>query len=113
MPKTYLSDLMTEEEREKMKAHALKIEQKKSITEEWLAVCEFGKFYGWEAIQAFERGDITIPQMYSYIDGARKIYSAEVYDMAIAVAAGYRGNDKNNSFEKLLSQHITNMKEVS
>ena len=31
MPKTYLSDLMTEEDREKMKAHALKIEQKNQI----------------------------------------------------------------------------------
>ena len=110
--KVYLSDLMSDDDKAKMKAFKLANEKTQSemITHEWLAVCEFGFYYGWEAIKSFENDEITINDMYRYIDGARNIHARHVYDAAKSARAG---NTSTDGFNTLMSPYLKEMKEVN
>lgn len=107
-PTVNLLDLMTDEDRAKIKAREIHIEQVESgmMTKEWLSICEFGMYYGWSAIQSFRNDEITIDEMYQYIKGARKIHASHIYDHAIANIA------RNGNFDKVMAEYIKDMKEV-
>lgn len=109
--KVYLSDVMTDADKAKMKAFRLANERNRAdfITSEWQTVCELGFFYGYKAIESFLNDEISIAQMNTYIDGARKIHARHIYDTAIAVRAGM-SNGKD--FAKLMSPYLNEMKEV-
>ena len=114
-PKVYLSDLMSEKDKQTMRNREIRIEKEKAsyTTQEWLSLCELGIYYGWPSVQDVMTDKISISQMNQFLKGGRKIHASWIYDIAIAVAAGYRGKDKNNSFETLLAPYIKDMKEVN
>lgn len=116
MPKTYLSDLMSDEDKAKMKAWEQAQFKAKSewITKEWYMLSELGYYIGWGAVEAVINDKITLDFARLLIEGARKVHDSEVIDMAMAVAAGFRGNtEKSKSFDKLMASYMQSMKEVA
>lgn len=103
-----LTDLMTPEEQERV----VKREEARTamITREWMAVAELGYYYGWGAIQDLLNDVITLPQAKLFVEGARKIHSSEVYDLAVANIAG--NSSKKGQFEKTMKYYIKDMRTV-
>lgn len=116
MAKTYLSDLLSEKDKAKMRAweQAQIKAESELITKEWFMLSKLGYYYGWPAVEAVMQDRITLDFARLMIEGAEKIHSTEVYDMGLSVAAGFRGNTvKSRDFDKILSDHINNMKRVA
>ena len=109
---TKLTDLMTDEHRAKVKARDIAIDEQKAnmMTQEWLAICEFGFYYGYEAIKSFNNDELTIAQMNEYIKGARKIHAQHVYDETMALIAS---KSKFDDYKKIMKPYLDEMKEVA
>lgn len=105
-----LLDLMSAEDATKARVKAAKREARASevMTAEYMLLAELGVYYGWQAVMSVLDDTITIPQARMFIEGARKMHSADVLDSAIA---GVAANAKKKShFEKVMKPFITNMK---
>ena len=102
-----LTDLMSEESKQKIAAYRERIETVVKINvmhKEQLDVCKLGFYYGWEAIKSFENNEITIDEMKMYIKGAEKIHAKHVYDMYVALGSIYSdelSNTMNNYINEI------------
>jgi ABC-type Fe3+ transport system substrate-binding protein len=102
-PKNLL-DLMTPEDRAKVEqmAKTRQSQAPPSVSREWSQLAELGLLFGWPAIQAYLDDVITDAQANELILAARYIQAGMVYDQAIAVLAGSRGN-----FEALMKPYLS------
>lgn len=96
-----LLDLMTPEEREKVRARQSKAEL---VSSEWDLLSEIGVFYGWQAIMDVINDVVTLDQAKQLVRGARKLQSQSVYDMAIANLAG--NAPKKATFMALMKPYL-------
>lgn len=90
-----LLDLLPEDERKKAIERGRKRfaqnEARKGmkISPEIYATAEFGYYYGWDAIQAVRNNEITLDEMNTLLEGARKVwYSKLVEQGGITTVAG-------------------------
>ncbi|WP_455677848.1 hypothetical protein [Sharpea azabuensis] len=84
-----LLDLMSQSDREKMLARyherTAKRDTDNKISTEVYLLAEFGYYFGWEAIQAVRHDDITIEEMFSLLEGARKVWYQKLVENARAM----------------------------
>ena len=78
-------DLMTAEERTKMldayKKRTEKGHDAKVSPETYLA-CEFATYFGWEGLQAIRNDEISLEEVYVYLEGMRKVRTRHLMDLA-------------------------------
>lgn len=105
-----LLNLMSEKDADRVLRSAKLREATKSevITNEWMMLAELGVHFGYEAIQAVLNDVITLQQARMLIEGARKLHSADVYDIAVAGAAA--NSQKASAFKKIMKPFADNMK---
>lgn len=106
---TNLLDLMTPEDRDKVKLRQELIEAQKAvlISNEWMVLSKLGFYYDFDAIKAVLDDYITIPQANMFIDGAERVHARHVYDYAVATLAGT--STTKGSFGKLMQGYIDKM----
>lgn len=78
-----LYDLMTPEQREEAREFVESRKEKAiddGITLEQYMTAEFGMYYGWGAIEAAKRQEITLDEMVVHILAARKVWYNQVLD---------------------------------
>lgn len=63
-------------------------DEKLKVDAEWLALAEFGNYYGWGGVQAILNNDIDGDTMVMLLQGARKIEARRFYDSAKASFIG-------------------------
>jgi hypothetical protein len=101
-------DTMTPEERAKVSRGKLEREKRVAgISNEWMGLAELGFYYGWSAVRDVLDDYITIEQANTFIQGARKLHSSHVYDLAVASLAG--NSTKSAHFERLVKRYVDNM----
>lgn len=73
-----LLDLMSKDDRELMLSRFRERTANKGydnrISSEIYLVAEFGYYFGWEAVNAVRHNEVTIEEMYSLLEGARKVW---------------------------------------
>lgn len=90
------------------------IEADGKVNDVWLFLAEFGYYFGWEGIKAVrEDKNFTMDEAVKLIKGARKVWSAKVYDHATASFIGsVSGQSKKPSqtFKKATTDLVKNSK---
>lgn len=104
-----LLDLMTEEERKRVKARAHKRRERGvvdvEISPEIYMVAEFGYYYGWQAVQAVRNNEISLTEMYALNEAARKVWYNKLVEnsrasmVATASAMAGKKQDAVKSFD--------------
>jgi hypothetical protein len=73
-------------------------DEKLKVDPEWLALAEFGYYYGWDAIQAVLSNEIDGETLVMLLQGARKLEARRFYDNAKAsFIGGASANSKKPS----------------
>lgn len=105
-----LLDLMTPEDREKVKQREQRLqeERKSLIGRQWMMLSELGCAYGWGAVQSVFNDEITLYQANMLVDGARKVHDGYVYDSAVATLAATSPN--KGTFNNLMKSYRNNMR---
>jgi len=111
--KTYLK-VSPEDHAKAVRAKALREGSATNVDEETLLIAEFGKHFGWAAVEAvLIHNSITADTMVNLIMGARKIDAQNTYDMAHAAFIGsLAANSKkpSKSFKDLTKNLVKQMK---
>lgn len=110
-----LLDLMTEEDRQRMLE---RYEQRMTpdpergqheVAPELYIVSELGYYYGWEAIMAVRNNEITLEEVYAYVEGAKKVYYSKLIEETHArIAAQQTAFSKypQSTFDKTMKPFI-------
>lgn len=80
-----LLDLMSAGERKKMlDAYKKRTEKGREtkVPPELYLTCEFATFFGWEGLQAIRKNEITLEEVYSLLEGMRKVRSRQLSELA-------------------------------
>lgn len=75
---------LTQEDLDKVAARKEKDDATK-VSPEWRLLSEFGMYYGWEAIVAVRKNEISIDEFNSLLAGARKAWAARLIDLSTVV----------------------------
>lgn len=73
-----------------------------------MLLSELGLSYGWQAVRDLLDDVITNEQAVLLVEAARTLHASDVYDQAIATAAGTSQSEK--SFNALLKPFIARMR---
>ena len=63
-------------------------DQATKVDSEWLAIAEFGMYFGWQAVKAVLNDTITSAEMFMLLEGARKVNKLKLYNETRAVFIG-------------------------
>jgi hypothetical protein len=116
-----LLDLMTPEEREKALERGKKRQERRrtrkglDISPEIFDVCEFGYYFGWEAVMAVRRGYTVAPgtnekellskeEVQILLEGARKVWYTKLLETASTNMASTTSAFSNTPRESLEAQ---------
>lgn len=80
-----LLDLMGEADRERMlEAYKKRTEKGRDaqISPEIYLICEFATYFGWDGLQAIRKNEITLEEVYTLLEGMRKVRSSRLADLA-------------------------------
>ena len=94
-------------------AHRKQTAKRLSADAEWVAIAEFGKHYGWNAVMAVLNDEITSDQMSMLLDGARKVESLTLYNesMATFIAVSSANSKKPaQSFKRMTREFLNKAK---
>lgn len=78
-------DLMSDTERKQMLDAYKKRTQKgqnAKVPPELYLTCEFATYFGWEGLQAIRENKISLEEVYTLLDGMRKVRSNQLADLA-------------------------------
>lgn len=80
-----LLDLMTPDERRKMlDAYKKRTERGRDakVSPETYLACEFATYFGWEGLQAIRKDEISLEEVYVYLEGMRKVRANHLAELA-------------------------------
>lgn len=110
--KKYLS--LSKEQLEKLaKFKADKESSEIKVDSEWLAIAEFGSYFGYAGIEAILNNEIDIEMVQMLIAGQRKVWASQVVDMAQAVMIGAgsaQSKKPGTTFKKAIKIFTSKMK---
>ena len=100
-----LLDTLSPEDLQKIRQHQ---SSKIPIDNEWLALAEFAKAYGWEAYRDAVNDVITVDEMMTMLEASRKLDALNHYRMAHAsfIGAGAANSKRPNSTFKRMTKDI-------
>lgn len=110
-PKKYLE--IKPEHLARVQAAQDKASDEIKVDNEWLLIAEFGKHYGWQAMQAVLNNEIDLETMTVLILGARKFDYSRQYANAQASfigSASAQSKKPSKVFKKATEQLIKEMK---
>lgn len=80
-----LLDLMSSDERKRMLAAYKKRTEKgkdAKVPPELYLTCEFATYFGWEGLKAIRNNEISLEEVYSLLEGMRKVRSTHLVELA-------------------------------
>jgi hypothetical protein len=82
MDKSRVKTLSASPELTKRLQERAKQREQNALDEEWVAIAEFGMYFGWDGVQAVLKDEITSAEMEVLLKSARKIVTRDVYKQA-------------------------------
>lgn len=111
-PKKYLP-LTDEELAKSVAARKRLVEPDFHCTPEEYALAELGMYFGWQAVRDVLDNKVSTEDFQSILNGGRKVWYSQVYDIAMASVAAYsapKTKHPTQTFQAMMNHYTKNMK---